>query len=100
MNKSMMFPIFFVVMLMTSCAQNQDTGINDPKNISFSTELIVKGIQNPWGMAFLGENSILISEKSGKLLLHKSGQTTEINGLPEICVQGQGGFMDLELHPG
>jgi len=86
-------------MLMTSCAQTQDSGINDPQNIDFSAELIVKGIQNPWGMAFPGDNSILISEKSGKLLLYKSGKTIEISGLPDICVQGQGGFMDLELHP-
>lgn len=99
MNKSMIYPIFFVVMLVAACAQFYDKDINDPQNINFSTELVVPGIQNPWGMAFPGEQSILISEKSGKLLLFKDGKTTEISGLPEICIQGQGGFMDLELHP-
>lgn len=99
MKKSIIYPYFFVVLLNSSCAQNRDTGINLPKNIDFSTELVVGGIQNPWGMAFLPDNSILISEKSGKLLLYKSGKTLEVGGVPEVYNRGQGGLMDLELHP-
>ena len=50
-------------------------------------------------MAFLPDNSILVSEKSGKLLLYKLGKTVEISGVPEVYNRGQGGLMDLELHP-
>ncbi|MBN4085544.1 PQQ-dependent sugar dehydrogenase, partial [Flavobacteriaceae bacterium AH-315-B10] len=53
----------------------------------------------PWGMAFLPDDSILITEKSGELIHFKNGTKTSIEGLPEIYVRGQGGLMDIELDP-
>lgn len=74
-------------------------GIQLPTTIDFTPKLVVGGVQNPWGMVFLPDNSILVSEKSGKLLLHKSGKTIEVGNAPEIYNRGQGGLMDIELHP-
>lgn len=62
-------------------------------------ELVVPDLNNPWGFTFLPDNSILITEKEGKLIHFKNGVKKEINGLPKIYVRGQGGFMDIELHP-
>lgn len=62
-------------------------------------KLIVSGLNNPWGFTFLPDNSILITEKEGKLIHFKDGVNTEIKNLPKIYVRGQGGFMDVELHP-
>ncbi|MFK8061086.1 MAG: PQQ-dependent sugar dehydrogenase [Polaribacter sp.] len=62
-------------------------------------EVIVTDLNNPWGFTFLPDNSILITEKEGKLIHFKNGVKTEIKGVPEIYVRGQGGFMDVELHP-
>ena len=42
---------------------------------------------------------MLITEKEGKLIHFKNGVKTDINGVPEIYVRGQGGFMDIALHP-
>ena len=71
--------------------------------ISFSQkkefELIVSDLKNPWGFTFFPDNSILINEKEGKLIHFKNGKKTEIGNLPEIYVRGQGGLMDVELHP-
>ncbi|WP_234416113.1 PQQ-dependent sugar dehydrogenase [Flagellimonas amoyensis] len=99
MEKSTLFPYFFVVLLNTSCAQNSNSKINLTNNDSFTSEIVVDGIQNPWGMVFLPNNGILISEKSGKLLLHQSGKTIEVGNPPEVYNRGQGGLMDIELHP-
>lgn len=82
MKKSTLFPYFFVVLLSTSCAQKSDSDIKLPKTIDFTEELIVSGIQNPWGMAFLPNGGILVTEKSGKLYLYHSDKTIEINNLP------------------
>lgn len=90
---------FFVVLLTQSCAQTADKTIKSPVTISFSEELVVDGVQNPWGMAFPSKNSILITEKSGKLLFLENGKKTQIGGLPDIYERGQGGFLDIELHP-
>ncbi|WP_288954970.1 PQQ-dependent sugar dehydrogenase [uncultured Polaribacter sp.] len=62
-------------------------------------EVVVPDLTNPWGFTFLPDNSILITEKEGKLILFKNRKKTEIMGLPKIYVRGQGGFMDVELHP-
>ncbi|AWX43291.1 Quinoprotein glucose dehydrogenase (PQQ, quinone) [Flagellimonas maritima] len=99
MKKSVFLPYFFVVMLTSSCAQNSDKDINIPKKVGFDTQLVIDGIQNPWGMAFLPNGTILITEKAGKLLLCTNGKITEINNLPDIYVRGQGGLMDIALHP-
>lgn len=100
MKKSVVFLYFFVVLLGTSCAQVPDKGIHLPKTIDFTVEPVVTGIQNPWGMAFLPNTGILVTEKSGELILHNNGKTTKIGNIPkDIYARGQGGLMDIELHP-
>ncbi|WP_318311284.1 PQQ-dependent sugar dehydrogenase [Flagellimonas crocea] len=99
MQNSLLFHYFFVVLLSTSCAQQPDKDINRPESIDFTTELVVEDLQNPWGMIFMPNNAILITEKSGKVLMHRSGRTFEIENPPEIYNRGQGGLMDVELHP-
>ena len=62
-------------------------------------EVIVSGLSSPWGFTFFKDNSMLITERSGKLIHFKNGKKIIIGGLPEIYVRGQGGLMDIELHP-
>lgn len=99
MKKSALSLYFFVVLLTSSCAQKVDKGINLPSEINFTAELVVDGLQNPWGMAFLPDGSLLITEKSGKLIHFKDGKKVEVADTPEVYDRGQGGFMDVELHP-
>lgn len=99
MQFSLLLPYFFVVLLSTSCAQTSDKGLKTPETIDFTAEPVFEGIQNPWGMVFLSNNTILASEKSGKLILIKSGKAIEIENPPQVYSRGQGGLMDIELHP-
>lgn len=68
---------------------------------SYSAETIVKGLQNPWGMAFLPDGRILITERSGSMLIGKNGQVQKekIAGVPKVYTRGQGGLLDIVLHP-
>ncbi|MCL4147782.1 UNVERIFIED_CONTAM: hypothetical protein GTU68_009432 [Idotea baltica] len=50
-------------------------------------------------MAFLPDGSMLITEKTGELIHFKDGAKTNIEGAPEVYVRGQGGFLDIEIHP-
>ena len=61
--------------------------------------MIVTGLNIPWGFTFLPDQSILITEKAGELIHYKNGEKNTITGLPEIYVRGQGGLMDVALHP-
>ncbi|MDV6166808.1 PQQ-dependent sugar dehydrogenase [Flavobacterium sp. DG1-102-2] len=79
---------------------------DQPKsNIFKSDKLTVKldtiatGLDVPWGMAFLKDGSLLVTERGGKLYKVANKKNTEIKGIPEVLAQGQGGLMDIVLHP-
>lgn len=74
--------------------------INDTgKNQGREYELVVSDLTIPWGFTFLPDNSMLITEKDGTLIHFINGKKNNVTGLPKIKVQGQGGLMDIELHP-
>jgi len=63
-------------------------------------DTMVSGIRVPWGMAFLPNNEMLITERSGKLYrLTANRELQSIDGVPEVFAEGQGGLMDIILHP-
>ncbi len=88
--------IFLSLLLLNflSCAQDKN-----PKNKEHFHEIVVSDLDIPWGFTFLPDDSMLITEKSGELIHFKAGTKTKISGLPKIEVLGQGGLMDIELHP-
>lgn len=64
-------------------------------------EVVVEGLEHPWGMAFLPDGGVLISERPGRLRRVVDGQLLDqpIQGLPPIAAVGQGGALDVALHP-
>lgn len=97
------FRILTAIILVSfyACAQQQESAIKaeNPTNVNYTTEVVVSDINIPWGIAFLPDNSMLITEKAGELIHFKNGTKTIITGVPEIYVRGQGGFMGIKLHP-
>ena len=68
---------------------------------SFRVTTIADGLDHPWGMAFLDDSRILVTERSGELRLIENGvlNVTPVVGLPTIVAKGQGGLLDVVLHP-
>ncbi|AUC80911.1 PQQ-dependent sugar dehydrogenase [Lacinutrix sp. Bg11-31] len=87
---------YFVLLLLTFSACAQD---KNPINNKNSHEVIVSELTNPWGFVFLPDSSMLITEKEGKIIHFKNKTKKEIKGLPEIYVRGQGGLLDINIHP-
>ncbi|MBF8150738.1 PQQ-dependent sugar dehydrogenase [Winogradskyella sp. F6397] len=86
-----------ITLIFTStfaCAQDKN-----PTNTENTHEVVVSELSNPWGFTFLPDESILITEKSGDLIHFKNGKKITISGLPEIYDRGQGGLLDVILHP-
>lgn len=77
-----------------ACAQDKN-----PINTAHSHVVIVSDLDIPWGFTFLPDGSMLITEKAGELIHFKNGKKTSISGLPEIYLRGQGGLLDIVLHP-
>jgi glucose/arabinose dehydrogenase len=70
------------------------------RKLNYTLELVAEDMESPWGMAFLPDGGMLISDKNGTLYLRgKNGRMVEIEGVPEVLYEGQGGLMDVELHP-
>jgi glucose/arabinose dehydrogenase len=65
----------------------------------FRVVQVVGGLRNPWGMAFLPDGRILITERPGRLKIFADGYMTSVRGLPGISAVSQGGLLDLALHP-
>lgn len=94
--------IFSFVFFLQSCAQQQksnDIALVNDSSRDYAIEMIVANLNNPWGMTWLPDGSMLITEKSGSLLRFKDGITSEIQNLPAVYARGQGGLLDIELHP-
>jgi glucose/arabinose dehydrogenase len=68
--------------------------------LKYWAELVVADLEVPWGLEFLPNGDLLIAERNGKLSRYtKNKELVSIEGLPPIRVSGQGGLMDLRLHP-
>ncbi|MCA6074923.1 PQQ-dependent sugar dehydrogenase [Fulvivirga sedimenti] len=92
----------FTVIILTAfflSLQAQDEKRYSSGKISFELQQ-VEGLSGvPWGVVWLEDGAMLVTERSGKLYRIKGGDRNEVEGLPEVYVRGQGGLMDLELHP-
>ncbi|MCP5419783.1 MAG: PQQ-dependent sugar dehydrogenase [Gammaproteobacteria bacterium] len=68
----------------------------------FRVVTLVQGLDHPWGLAFLPDGRMLVTERPGRLrLVDSTGHLQEqpIAGLPPIAQHGQGGLLDVALHP-
>ncbi|WP_367180684.1 PQQ-dependent sugar dehydrogenase [uncultured Kordia sp.] len=66
---------------------------------SYKAELVVDGIDIPWGMTWLPDGSMLVTDRSGELYHVKDGQKTSIKNVPEVFARNQGGLLDVMIHP-
>ena len=73
--------------------------IETPSKSNYTYEIVVGDIDIPWGMDFMNENELLVTEKSGTLYRVKNGVKETVEGLPDVYVRGQGGLLDVALHP-
>lgn len=69
------------------------------QSFKYKIETIVPELEQPWGMTFLPDGSMLITEKKGVLIHFKNGKKTMVEGLPKIENNGQGGLLDIILDP-
>ncbi|MEL1240322.1 PQQ-dependent sugar dehydrogenase [Flavobacterium flavipallidum] len=93
-------PILFLFFILNCNAQvkQNDIPIED-EVISYTFEQVASGIVIPWGMVLLPDNTLLVTEKSGSLFHVKNGVNTEVKNVPKVYKRGQGGLLDIALHP-
>jgi glucose/arabinose dehydrogenase len=120
MKKSLFQPIallfyFSINLLLPACGSNDPVeketsyfdSIPEPgeivrsEKLNYSVDTVVNGLENPWAMAFLPNGEMLITERSGEIRIVSGGKLLDetIQGVPEVHAKGQGGLLDIELHP-
>ncbi|WP_421723141.1 PQQ-dependent sugar dehydrogenase [Bauldia sp.] len=74
--------------------------VERPASTSLNTEVIASGLDGPWGMAFLPDGSILVTELPGNIRRIVDGVVSApFAGVPEVGYVGQGGLLDIALDP-
>lgn len=68
---------------------------------AFRVETVTEGLEVPWAIEFLPDGAMLVSERPGRLRVIRNGrlEPQPIAGVPAVVEQGEGGLMDIALHP-
>ena len=75
--------------------------IYESEKARFRVVSLVSGLVHPWSLAFLPDGDLLITERPGRLRVVRLGHLLEvpIAGVPVVAAVGQGGLLDVVLHP-
>lgn len=90
----MTFALFFG----SACSQNKDI---ETKTGNVKVENLADNLNHPWGMAFLPDGRLLVTERAGYLRILNKDKTLSdpLEGVPEVFAEGQGGLLDVALDP-
>lgn len=109
MKKLTLLFAFLYSFIFIACSDNekdnvQEELVNETDSIaavSFVVDTLTDALDVPWAIAFLPDGRILITEKSGEIRIVENDSllTEKIGGVPDVHAQGQGGLLDIQLHP-
>lgn len=68
---------------------------------ALKVETVAEGLRNPWGMEKLPDGRFLVTERAGRLRIIQDGKLlgAPVANVPRVFARGQGGLMDIRLHP-
>lgn len=78
-----------------------EQAVHSSEEHDFRLETVAEGLNRAWALAFLPDGDFLVTEQAGRLLRiePESGARQAIGGVPEVAAVGQGGLLDVALHP-
>ena len=85
----------------TTFARPKATTVVKSELHAFKLETVVLGLEVPWGIDFLPDGRALVTEKPGHLRIIENGALLPepIEGVPAVLAKGQGGLLDVAVHP-
>ncbi len=103
MKTTTLLTILFLLLTIAGCTGQKQAHNNlaPDGTHKVSAEILAEGLENPWSMAFLPDGRILIAERPGRIRIFADNELKPetIVGLPAIWSHGQGGLLDIVLHP-
>ena len=105
MNTKLLSALLLALLIAAGCATATDEG-DDWETLETRTEYhnikvtkVAGDLERPWALAFLPDGRMLVTEKPGRLNIIENGNTTLVNGTPEVRAVNQGGLLEVSLHP-
>lgn len=112
MKKSLFFLLTLSISLLTVSCQSSsgeneaaatggDSTTTDTVQTKVTAQILYTELKNPWGMAWLPDGRLLVTERSGEILIFENDKYTgqKLSGVPQVVNKGQGGLMDIKVHP-
>jgi glucose/arabinose dehydrogenase len=114
MNKTLSFfvllPVSMILSLGSACQSSAKQAQSDSAKqgqqslkspVQFTAEKLYDKFSNAWGMVWLPDGRLLVTERSGRILVFKDDKYTgeNLTGVPEVFDKGQGGLLDITIHP-
>ncbi|MGC1241705.1 MAG: PQQ-dependent sugar dehydrogenase [Chryseosolibacter sp.] len=70
------------------------------EKLTYGVDTISDKLTNPWAIEFLPDGRMLVTERAGEVLIFQDGKLLEEKiQIPDVFVKGQGGLLDITLHP-
>jgi glucose/arabinose dehydrogenase len=97
-----------VLLTLPVCGQNQSPSVQGQRSPTPASGTlpgrvvdVARGLEHPWGLAFLPDGRILVTERPGRLrIINKNGQpSAPLANVPRVLAEGQGGLLDVVLDP-
>ena len=68
---------------------------------TFRVATVAEGLEHPWSLAFLPDGALLVTERPGRLRIVRDGglDPRPIGGVPQVVARGQGGLLEVAVHP-
>ena len=90
-----------VAALAVHVERHTSAAAQQPARLPFQVQ-VVTDFESPWAMTFMPDGRMLITEKAGMLhVVSADGQQRKrVDGIAAVSSEGQGGLMDVVLHPG
>lgn len=98
-NTLIVLSIFIFLQFSYACSAN--IGKEEDPTTKVKTVTIAEGLDSPWGMAWLPDGRMLVTERKGDIIIIKNDKLTgeKLSGVPEVYANNQGGLLDIRLHP-
>ena len=92
-----------LVVLLLAVAGSRATAqeIIESEEHRFRIDTVASGLEFPWGITFLPNGDVLVTERPGRVRLVRDGalRAAPIDGGPQVRARGQGGLLDIAAHP-
>lgn len=110
--KKIAFYLTTLVFIAYACSE-KESGMDDgneevaytgktfeSEKLTYGVDTIADNLKNPWAIEFLPDGRMLVTERAGEVLIFQDGeQLAEAIQIPDVFVKGQGGLLDITLHP-